>query len=166
VASGSCRSISTAEGNDVLLQDRSGDPLLVFRPFGKGGFLLAGYDMAPDSLDGPVKYDEQKNLGAHTLARLVGSLGIKATRLDTGQAGVYKEYIHHPASGGEFLLFYSHLRDPLPVSCRFRSTKRPRSLRELSTGAVFNVINVDDEWSTFDFSLPPIKGHYFNIECD
>lgn len=164
-AAGFCRSVQPVFGDETLLTDRAGEPILIFRPVGKGGFLLAGYDAASDSLDGPVRYDAEKNLGRHTLARLASAIGIEPSRLCTGQAGVYKEYLHHSQGGAEFLLFYSHLPDALAVSCRFRTQKKTVRLLELSSGAIFPVKpDAEAGWFKFDFRLPSRRGHYFVVE--
>jgi len=163
-AAGACHSVQAVSGDEVLLTDRTGEPVLVFRSFGKGGFLLAGHDAAPDSLDGPVRYDTEKNLRHHSLARLAAALGIESPRLCTGQAGVYKEYLRHPEGGGEFLLFFSHLPETLEVEVRFRPDGAASGLFELSSGDVLEVLpDRVRGWFVSNIPLIPRRGYYFKI---
>lgn len=163
-ATGLCRSVPTTSGDEVLLKDRAGEPVLVFRSCGEGGFLLAGYDSEPDSLDGPFRYDAEKHLGRHTLARLASGLGIEPTRLRTGQAGIYKEYIHHPLGGEELLLLFSHLPETLEVDVRFKPNRSAVGLFELSTGSSFELWpDKVPGWFLARIPVAPRRGFYFKI---
>ncbi|MFZ4773974.1 MAG: beta-galactosidase [Terrimicrobiaceae bacterium] len=162
-ASGFASIVEGAPGDQVLLRNSEDRPLAVFRPCGLGGFILTGYDSAPDSFDADFRYDRADCLSRHSLARLLLHLDIVPADLRTGQAGCYKECLF--SAERDFLLFYSHLAGPLPINVQFGSSRSPRRILELSSGAWHDVSpGSADGWYQFFLTLPPAKGHYFVIE--
>lgn len=162
-ASGFASVIEAAPKDQVLLQNQHGDPLALFRPCGRGGFILPGYDAGPDSLDGDFRYDRAETLRGHTLVRLLQHLDLTPADLRTGQACCYKECLF--TKERDFLLFYSHLAAPLPLAVVFRSKRSPRRIRELSSGTWHDVLPASfADWFHFPLTLPSGRGHYFVIE--
>ena len=163
-SAGGFASIVEGEASDqVLLRNSDNQPLALFRPRGRGGFILPGYDAGPDSFDPDFRYDRADSVGGHTLARLLHHLGIAPADLRTGQAGCYKECLFGPER--DFLLFYSHLAGPLPIEAEFRSPRSPRRILELASGAWHDVAPGSTEgWFHFRLTLPPAKGQYFVVE--
>jgi len=161
--SGIFASIAGAPTDQVLLRNKSGAPLALFRPHGLGGIILPGYDSLPDSLDGGFRYDCADHLRGHTLARLLHHLGIVPEGLRTGQACCYKESLSTPAR--DFLLFYSHRAEPFEIPVTFRSSRSPRCIMELSAGRLHDIIPADDPgWFSFQLTLRPGRGQYFVVE--
>ena len=162
-ASGFASAVEGRASDQVLLRNSEGRPLAIFRPCGRGGFILPGYDAAPDSFDADFRYDLADSVGGHTLARLLRHLAIAPADLRTGQAGCYKECLFSPER--DFLLFYSHLAGPLHIAAEFRSRRSPRRIQELASGAWHDVSPGSTEgWFHFSLTLPSAKGHYFVIE--
>jgi len=161
--SGVFASIAGASTDQILLSNKSGAALALFRPHGLGGMILPGYDSLPDSLDGDFRYDCADHLHDHTLARLLLYLGIVPEALRTGQACCYKESLSTPAR--DFLLFYSHRAEPFEIPVTFRSSRSPRRIMELSSGRLHDVSPaVDPGWFSFQLTLPPGRGQYFVVE--
>ena len=157
-------SIAGASTDDqVLLRNKSGAPLALFRPHGLGGMILPGYDSRPESLDGDFRYDCADDLRGHTLARLLLHLSIAPEGLRTGQACCYKESLSTPAR--DFLLFYSHRAGPFEIPVTFRSGRSPQRIMELSTGRSHDVTPAADPcWFSFQLTLPSGRGQYFVVE--
>ena len=161
--SGVFASIAGASTDEILLRNKSGTPLALFRPHGLGGVILPGYDSLPDSLDGDFRYDGADHLRDHTLARLLLHLGIVPEALCTGQACCYKESLSTPAR--DFLLFYSHRDGPFEIPVTFRSSRSPQRIMELSSGRSHDVVPAGDPgWFSFKLTLPPARGQYFVVE--
>ncbi len=162
-AEGAAHSLAPEPGDEVLLRDAHGNAVALFRPRGRGGFLLAGYDAQPDSLDGAFRYDQPGLLATHTLVRLLGHLGLAADRLRTGQACCYKEFMTRGER--DVLLFYSHQDAPLPVQATFRPRRPPRRVFDLAFGAAFPAApSGDPGWFTLNLVLPPRQGLYLVLE--
>jgi hypothetical protein len=163
LATGHACSLHLQPGDEPWLRDRDGDVVAGFRPCGQGGFILAGYDAQPDSMDGPFRYDHAPDLAGHTLARLLQHLDLVADRLRTGQACCYKEYLFH--GDRDVLLLYSHHATPLPLDLVFRPRRAPGSIFELAHGDCFPVQASDDPgWYHLHLTLPPNRGLYLVIE--
>lgn len=162
-ASGKACAVKGATTDDVLLRNVVGDPLALFRPCGAGGFVLAGYDSGPDSLDNDFRYDSAEHLRGHTLTRLLRHLGISPEHLRTGESCCYKEYLF--GTNRDFLLFYNHRQESLPVEVGFRSVRSPQSVMDLSTGQRHAVRTGDAPgWHHLSFNVPPVSGSYLIIE--
>ena len=160
---GFCAAVTGSSTDQILLRNKSGGPLALFRPHGLGGFILPGYDSCADSLDGDFRHDRADHLRLHTLARLLLHTGIVPEGLRTGQACCYKEILTTPER--DFLLFYSHRAEPFEITATFRSGRSPRRIVELSSGGLHDVIPADEPgWFSFRLTLPPGRGQYFVIE--
>ena len=161
--SGVACAVNGAPGDDVWLRDEQGAPVVVFRPRGKGGFILAGYDTSPDSLDGDFRYDQANSLAGHTLVRLLKHLGVEGDRLRTGEAGCYKEYMFR--GGRDVILLYSHQDRPLPLDVVFRPRKAPGRVFDLAFGENYEVSpDAEDGWFRLRATLEPRRGYYIVIE--
>ena len=161
--SGAARAVNAESGDEVLLRDAQGAPVVVFRPHGKGGFILAGYDAEPDSLDGDWRYDRAESLDEHTLVRLLKHLGIAGGRLRTGEAGCYKEYMFRGER--DVILLYSHQDKPLSLDVRFRPRMTPRRVFDLAFGQEYEVTpDADDGWFRLRATLEPRRGYYLVVE--
>ncbi len=159
---GAASALSVAAGDEVWLRDEAGEPLMVFRPCGKGGFILAGYDAQPDSLDGDFRYDRVDDLSAHTLNRLLQHLALAPEHLRTGQACCYKEYLFSP--GRDFLLFYSHHAEPRTITAEFHSPRAPQRLLELARGTWHEVQpGSAPGWYRITLTLETRRGYYLVI---
>lgn len=155
--------VKGSSGDEVLLESTEGEPLVLFRPCGAGGFVLAGYDAGPDSLDGEFRYDRAENLLDHTLTRLIGRLGICPQHLRTGEACCYKEYLF--GENRDYLLFYNHRSKPLPLQVEFHSERNPQVVLNLSTGLQHRVLPATkDGWFYLATLVPPLAGTYLAIE--
>lgn len=160
---GAAVAVNAAGDDEVWLRDDQGAPVVVFRPCGKGGFILAGYDADPDSLDGDWRYDRAESLAGHTLVRLLKRLGIEGGRLHTGEAGCYKEYMFRDER--DVILLYSHQDKPLPVDVRFRPRKAPQRVFDLAFGEDYEVTpDADDGWFRLHATLEPRRGYYLVVE--
>ena len=159
-ARGACHVVAGAPSDRVLLSSDAGEPVALFRPVGKGGFIIAGYDALEDSLDGAIRHDTAPHLRDHTLARLAASFGIAPAHIRTNQACCYKEFL--TKNGNDFLIFYSHHGSDLPVQVEFRSDCKTCRLLELSSGTSLPVAPTQEPgWFSFEFTLEPQRGYYF-----
>jgi hypothetical protein len=162
-ASGCACVVEGTQTDVILLRNTEGRPLVVFRPCGAGGFLLAGYDTAPDSLDGDFRYDTALHLRQHTLVRLMSNLGLASKLLHTGQTCCYKECLY--GSQRDYLLFYNHHPKPLTLQVEFRSIRRPGTALELSTGRRQQVLPAATPgWFYFAHRIPALTGSYMVID--
>ncbi|MFZ4694551.1 MAG: beta-galactosidase [Verrucomicrobiia bacterium] len=152
-----------ASGARILLPDDRGEALLAELPLGAGGVLLAGWDTNPDSLDGAVHCETTRGIAGHTLARLLAHLGLPPSFIRTGQAFLYKELVRRGER--EFLLFYSHQREPLELTTRFRARGRPHRAIDLANGKL-HAIRPSPEPGWFDLALriEPRTGAYLSME--
>jgi hypothetical protein len=163
VAEGFASTVQGLAGDEVLLADSNGQPLVLFRRHGAGGFLLAGYDALPDSLDGDFRYDTAQHLRGHTLTRLIEHLGLVSEHLQTQQACCYKECLFSPEQ--DYLLFYSHQEGDMPMEVTFKSSRVPHRILELSSGTWHEVRPASQPgWFDLRFNLPPRRGYYFVVE--
>ena len=162
-AQGNACGISVAAGDEVLLHDVNGEALAVFRPCGKGGFILVGYDAQPDSLDGDFHYDQASTLTFHTFARLLKHLGLESERLRTGQACCYKEYLFRGER--DVILLYSHHAEPQPLDFSFQPRRKPSRVFDLAFGEEIK-IQPDSQpgWYRAHVTLHPRRGLYLVIE--
>ena len=155
--------VSVAAGDEILLQATDGEVLAVFRPCGKGGFILVGYDAQPDSLDGDFRYDQADSLASHTLTRLLRHLGLESDRLRTGQVCCYKEYLFR--GDRDVLLLYSHHAQPRPLELSFRPRRTPRRVFDLAFGQAMDFSpNAEPGWFSMCLTLPANRGLYLIIE--
>jgi hypothetical protein len=152
-----------ASGTRVLIADERGEPMLVELPFGSGSVLLAGWDTGADSLDGPVHCETTREIAGHTLARLLTHLALPPPTLRTGQTFLYKELVRRGER--EFLLFYSHQREPVELAARFRARGRPQRAIDLAKGKV-HAIRPSPEPGWFDLALriESRTGAYLSLE--
>lgn len=159
-----CASVVRGSPDDeVLLRNADGDPLALFRPCGAGGFILAGYDSEPDSLDTDFRYDTAEHLRGHTLVRLTRHLELRPEKLTTGEACCYKEYLF--GSERDFLLFYNHRPQSLTLQVEFQSDRHPRSVVDLPTGRKHQVLPAATPgWFYFAHRIPARGGSYMAIE--
>jgi hypothetical protein len=163
ITSGCASVVQGPETDTVLLRNSEGDPLVRFRPCGSGGFLLAGYDACPDSLDGDFRYDTALHLREHTLARLLSHLGLAPQLLRSGQTCCYKEVLFNAKR--DFLLFYNHQPAPLTLQVEFQSKGQPRSALDLSTGRRQQVLPAATPgWFYFAHRIPAVAGSYMVID--
>ncbi|HMP76111.1 MAG TPA: beta-galactosidase [Kiritimatiellia bacterium] len=161
--SGCAASIRATEGDEVLLRDTDGEPVLLFRSRGAGGFLLAGYDAQPDSFDGDFRYDRAETLAAHSLVRLIQHLGLGAERLRTGQACCYKEYLFR--GDRDVILLYSHHAAARSLEFQFKPRRAARRVFDLAFGIPIPFHPFDGTgWYHAQLELPPGRGLYLVIE--
>jgi hypothetical protein len=162
-AEGFCSSVHGCNQDSILLETNTTQPAAIFRPYGKGGFVLLGFDSKEDSLDRAIRYNASTHLRDHTLTRILSHFGVSPTRLSTHQATCYKEFLSK--GDEEFLIFYSHLPEVLSLSCEFHSSRTPDHLMELSSGITVPIqAGKKPGWFEAQFSLPPQKGFYFMIK--
>ena len=162
-ATGAAQGVSIPSGYEVLLRDQFAEPILVFRSCGRGGFLLAGYDAQPDSLDGDFRYNQADTLTTHTFARLLRHLGLESDRLRTGQACCYKEYMFRGER--DVILLYSHHAEPRPVDLSFRPRRKPQRVFDLAFGEELKVQpGHEPGWYHAQVTLHPNRGVYLVIE--
>ena len=162
-ARGEARVVRGAPTDEVLLAGSDGDPIALFRPCGAGGFILAGYDAGADSLDGDFRYDTAGHLRGHTLTRLLGRFGIAPDRLRTGEICCYKEALF--GTDRDFLIFYNHRTDPLPVEAEFRSERNPQTVTDLASGLCHEVRPATGPgWFRVALTVPAVAGSYLVIE--
>ena len=162
-ASGAACAVDAGTGGEIWLRDGRGAPLVVFRPHGKGGFILAGYDSEADSLDGDFHYDRAETLSGHTLVRLLKHLGVESGRLRTGEACLYKEYMFR--DGRDVLLLYSHGAGPRTLEVSFRPRQTPRRVFDLAFGEDYEFTpDSEDGWFRVRATIEPRRGYYLVIE--
>ena len=162
-AEGAACAVAAAPGDGVWLRDVQGAPLAVFRPRGKGGFILAGYDSDPDSPDGDFRYDSAASLDEHTLARLLKHLGVRPERLRTGEACLYKEYMFR--GDRDVLLLYSHHAEPRALDIAFRPRKTPHRVFDLAFGEDLEFApDAEPGWFRISPTILPRRGCYLVIE--
>jgi hypothetical protein len=162
-ATGVCQSLESAGNDTILLENDSFQPVALFRPYGRGGFVLTGFDTRQDSLDSAIRHDSCPDLQRHTLTRMLQHFDISNPRLSTGQATCYKELL--VKGGSEFLVFYSHLQEALEVRCTFQSTQTPSHLLNLATGIPVAIQQTKaPDWFTTTFQLPPQQGYYLKLK--
>jgi hypothetical protein len=162
VGSGFCRTIQGDPLASTLLANEANEPVAIWMARGLGGFLLVGFDSKDDSLDGTIRYNLSPTLAEHSLARMLQHFELKNERLSTNQSTCYKEFL--TKGDEEFVVFYSHLPESLPMTCRFRSMRSPTHLLELSSGRKIPVAATRDQWFQADFNLPPQRGYYFLLK--
>jgi hypothetical protein len=162
VGSGFCRTIQGDPLASTLLANEANEPVAIWMARGLGGFLLVGFDSKDDSLDGTIRYNLSPTLAEHSLARMLQHFEVKNERLSTNQSTCYKEFL--TKGDEEFVVFYSHLPESLPMTCRFRSKRSPTHLLELSSGRKIPVAATRDQWFQADFNLPPQRGYYFLLK--
>jgi hypothetical protein len=146
-----------ADGNVVLRCDGN-RPLLIRRPMGKGALWLAGWDTDADSLDGALSPDTTRSIQTHSLCRLAGYLGILPTRVRTGQAFVYKEWIRNQT--GEAFLAFSHAAETVQLDLEIRLDQPAECALDLATGEEFLPFTGLDGWSKLSLPLHPGQGRY------
>lgn len=162
-ASGAASAVTAAEGDEAWLRDEQCEPVVVFRPQGKGGFILAGYDAEADSLDGGFRYDRAETLSGHTLVRLLRHLGVESERLRTGEVCCYKEYMFRGER--DVILLYSHSEAPLNLDVRFRPRMTPQRVFDLAFGHDYEVTpDTEDGWFRLRATLEPRRGYYLVVE--
>jgi hypothetical protein len=162
-AAGFCQPVYGGKGDTVLLATNAAQPVSLYRPHGKGGFVLVGFDSREDSLDAAIRHDATPHLRSHTLARMLQHFGIANPRLSTDQATCYKEFL--TKGDTEFLVFYSHLSDVLELPLRFKTAQQPSHLLDLSSGMSIPVLPTEDPGCfTASFSLPPQRGFYLMLK--
>ena len=155
--------VSVAAGDEVLLRAADGEALAVFRPCGKGGFLLVGYDAQPDSLDGDFRYNQADSLAGHTFTRLLRHLGLESDRLRTSHACCFKEYLFRGER--DVLLLYSHHAQPRPLELTFRPRRPPKRVFDLAFGTPMDVApDPEPGWFRLSLTLPANRGLYLVIE--
>lgn len=147
---------------EALWRDRGGAPLLLRRPLGRGAVWLAGFDNAPDSLDGAVSYRETPSLAKHTLARLAAYLGVLPRTVRSAQANVAKELVTRGQR--QFLLLYSELAQVLPLRLELRLERPCRSAWDLASGERFALTTGQDGWARLELPCHPAQGRYLCLE--
>lgn len=163
VATGAATSPSVAAGDEVWLRDEQNQPVVVFRPCGKGGFILAGYDAEPDGLDHGFRYDQADHLSGHTLVRLLQHLKLAPERLRTGQTCCYKEFLQ--CGERDAVILYSHHAGARSLTLCFKPRRAPQRIFDLAFGEVFPVTPAPEPgWFTLQVTLHPARGLYLVIE--
>lgn len=160
---GACCSVTAPTGYEVLLRDERGEPVAIFLRRGKGGFILAGYDAQPDSLDGALRYDTADTLAGHTLVSMLHHLGLGADRLRTGQTCCYKEYLFR--GDRDAMIFYSHRAESRALDFSFRPRRAPHRVFDLAFGEEVKVQpDAEPGWYRASVTLRPNRGVYLIIE--
>lgn len=150
-----------ASGAKVILRDADGEPILVERPVGKGAFLLAGYDNAADSFDGPIERDALLTLEGHTFVRLLNHEGLTRRRVDTNQAYLWKEMIHRGER--DYVLIFSHSKGPRTVEVKFKPRRAPGRIFDLATGQEYVPAALSDGWFSVTLTAIPMTGIYLSL---
>ena len=157
---------ATVEGNETdipLLRNRERNAIVLFRPRGKGGFVLCGYDNQTDSLDAGIRYDQPSPLATHTLARLIRHLGLDHGMLQTGQASCFKELLF--SEPRDYLLLFSHQERPHPVEIRFKSRRTASTAMDLADGKVYSLAQEEPAgWHSIRMVMEPRRGYYLMLE--
>ena len=162
-AAGMARSVE-ASGTRVLMADERGEPMLVELSFGSGSVLMAGWDTGADSLDGSVHCETTHEIAGHTLARLLTHLALPPPTLRTGQTFLYKELVRRGER--DFLLFYSHQRDPFNLTACFGPRGCPRTALDLATGRTHPVRETREAgWFEITLRIEPRTGAYLALEA-
>ena len=153
-----------ASGTRVLMADERGEPMLVELSFGSGSVLMAGWDTGADSLDGSVHCETTHEIAGHTLARLLTHLALPPPTLRTGQTFLYKELVRRGER--DFLLFYSHQRDPFNLTACFGPRGCPRTALDLATGRTHPVRETREAgWFEITLRIEPRTGAYLALEA-
>lgn len=161
-ATGQACAVAGRDGDQPLLTDDQGRTVCLFRPHGKGGFILCGYDSRPDSFDAGLRYDTATSLRGHTLSRLIQHLGLDQSDIKTDQACFYKELL--VGRNADFLILYSHQAAPISTTISFRSRYNPEFIMNLATGQRHRVVRIGENSNyQLDLSLNPLTGYYMVI---
>ena len=148
-----------AAGN-VLLRSAAGGAVLVEQPMGKGALLLAGYD---DTLvAGPMDCEQISHLRGHPLQRLCRHLAIGPAQLRTDGLYVFKEIVQK--DGNDFLLLFSHYRQPVTSAIQVRCARRYTQALDLATDTVLPLTPASDGWSSLTVQLNPRQGVYLAMK--
>lgn len=150
-----------AEGVPVVC-DSEGDALLVRHDLGKGALWLAGYDMASDSLDGPLHYEQDVSYAAHTLTRFLHSCLLLPSTLDSGSCNAWKSVVRRGDQA--FLLVFSHQRRSFVQTFNVQSVKPVKGAWDLATGDRVAVCPARPGWWAVTLTVHPRQGRYVVLE--
>lgn len=159
VAQGCCRDVRS-EG-ESLITSSDGTHILVRRALGKGSLLLAGWDSQPDSLNGPIHYEETSTIANHMLFRMARFLKIEAREVRTGQTHVLKGLLHR--NNKDYFVAFSHLTEPVTPRIELKLSRPAERGLDLSTGETFRLTAEPDGWYTFDLPLHCREGRYLSF---
>ena len=148
-----------ADGN-VLLRSAAGGAVLVEQPFGKGAVLLAGYD--DKFATGEMNCEQISHLRAHPLHRLCAHLGIDGKQLRTDGLYAFKEVVQK--DGADFLLLFSHYRQPITNTTQVRLPRPYTQAVDLATDQVIALTPAANGWSNLTVQLNPRQGRYLAMK--
>jgi hypothetical protein len=160
---GQACSVHGGADDQTWVADEQGRPVVVFRPCGRGGFVLCGFDRQPDALDAAFRYDQSTTLQGHTMARLIKFLGLEEGTLRTEQTCCYKEALFSETR--DYILLMSHQAADCALLLRFRSRRRLRHVMNLADGVSYPVRRLDRAgWYALEITLHPRTGYYLVLE--
>ena len=153
--------VAVHTAGEVLLRDKSGDPVLVRRVFGKGAILLAGWDNQEDSFDGRRNYFEQEGIGDHTLIRIAEYLGLESREIRSKQLNIYKSLLHQ--GNKDYFMIYSHLKEAVKQTFEVKLQQSALSALDLANDAVVPVKSMGNGWYQLTLEVEPRKGRYLSF---
>lgn len=158
---GKCRAVDVV-GN-VVVRDSEGNPLLVKHPVGKGAIWFAGYDTAPDSLDGPLCYEKDRDYDTHTLTRFLKATGLSNASLDSGNVNAWKSIVR--SGDREFLLVFSHREVSFTATFEIASRRPLSGVLDLATGERFVAAPTDSGRWRINLPVHGRQGRYLYGEA-
>ena len=157
---GKCCAVDVA--GEVVVRDSEGRPVLVKHASGKGAIWFAGYDTAPDSLDGPLCYEKDHDYDAHTLTRFLKAAGLSSPSMNSGNVNAWKSVVR--SGDREFLVVFSHREASFTAAFEIASRRPLSGALDLATGERFPVTPVDSGRWRIDLPVHGRQGRYLYCE--
>ena len=146
----------------AVVRDQDGEALLIRLAIGKGALWLAGYDTAPDSLDGILHYEQDVSYATHTLTRFLKSRCILPSSLESGECNAWKSVVRR--GDQPFLLVFSHQRRSFAQTFTVQSDKPVSGAWDLATGERIPVRLSRPGWWDVSMTVHPRQGRYVMLE--